>query len=611
MDRYVAAFYAGLKPDSPLKVSEWANEYRVLSPTAASEPGKWRTERTPYLKEIMDALSPSSPVERVILMKGAQIGGTEAGNNWIGYIIDQTPGPMLVVQPTVEMGKRWSKGRFAPLIESTPCLKSKVKDPRSRDSGNTVQSKEFPGGIVVITGANSSVGLRSMPVKYLFLDEIDAYPGDSSGEGDPVLLAIARTNTFTRRKIFLVSTPTVHGMSRIEKEFGESDKRYFFVPCPHCNHYQVLKWSQIKWENNDAKTAHYVCIECSGKIENHQKIEMLSKGEWRATNPIDNNKVMGFHLSSLYSPVGWYNWDQAVEGFLHSKDNEQLLKVWINTTLGETWVDRGEVPDWKHLFERRETYPIGTIPKSEVILTAGVDVQKDRIEVEVVAWGKGRESWSIDYQVFEGDPGTDVVWNKLSELLNHHFIGANGLEYKMSMMAVDAGYATQEVYNWVRSHQGSGRVMAVKGVNKALVPLSSPSRVDITVSGKKLRRGMKLWPVGVSILKSELFQLLNILQNEEGCPPGYCHFPQYSPEYFKQLTAEQLITKVVKGYTKQEWQKIRERNEALDCRIYARAASIALGIDRWQESKWSSLSEKNEGKKKSSKVRKSQWLSEK
>ncbi|APR98999.1 phage terminase large subunit family protein [Wolbachia endosymbiont of Folsomia candida] len=606
---YATAFYAGLKPDPLLKVSEWSDEYRVLSQTASSEPGKWRTERTPYLKEVMDSLSPSSPVEKVIFMKGAQIGGTEAGNNWIGYIIDQTPGPMLVVQPTVEMGKRWSKGRFAPLIENTPCLKDKVKDPRSRDSGNTVQSKEFPGGIVVITGANSSVGLRSMPVKYLFLDEIDAYPGDSSGEGDPVLLSIARTNTFTRRKIFLVSTPTVHGISRIEKEFESSDKRYFFVPCPQCNYYQVLKWPQIKWENNDPKTAHYVCIECKGKIENHQKIDMLAKGEWRATDSTKDGKTAGFHISSLYSPVGWYSWSQAVAEFLHSKDNEQLLKVWINTVLGETWVDRGEVPDWKHLFERRESYTIGTIPEGEVVLTAGVDVQKDRLEVEVVAWGKGRKSWSIDYQVFEGDPGAKVVWNKLSELLNHHFLGPHGVEYTISMMAVDAGYATQEVYNWVRSHQGSGRVMAVKGINKALVPLNSPSRVDITVSGKKLRRGMKLWPVGVSILKSELFQLLNISQNEEA---GYCHFPEYSPEYFKQLTAEQLITKVVKGYTKQEWQKIRDRNEALDCRIYARAASIALGIDRWQEANWNSLAgEKAESKKKSEKIRKSKWLHEK
>ncbi len=461
--------------------------------------------------------------------------------------------------------------------------------------------------MVVITGANSAVGLRSMPVKYLFLDEIDAYPGDSGGEGDPVLLSIARTNTFTRRKIFLVSTPTVHGMSRIEKEFESSDKRYFFVPCPHCDHYQVLKWPQVKWEDKDPRTAHYVCIECKGKIENHQKTEMLSSGEWRATDPTKDGKTAGFHISSLYSPVGWYRWSQAVQDFLHSQDNEQLLKVWINTTLGETWVDKGEVPDWKKLFERRESYPIGTVPEGEVVLTAGVDVQKDRLEVEVVAWGRGRRSWSIDYQVFEGDPGADVIWNKLSELLNHHFLGENGLEYTISMMAVDAGYRGQEVYNWARSHQGSGRVMAVKGVNKALVPLSSPSRVDITVSGKKLRRGMKLWPVGVSILKSELFQLLNVLKDEEKTPPGYCHFPEYVPEYFKQLTAEQLITKVVKGYTKQEWQKIRDRNEALDCRIYARAASIALGIDRWSEDKWNGLVGKRAENKKS-KVVKSKWI---
>ncbi len=603
---YARAFSEGLRPDTELKVSEWANEYRVLAPTAASEPGKWRTERTPCLKEVMDSLSPSSSAEKVVFMKGAQIGGTEAGNNWIGYIIDQTPGPMLVVQPTVEMGKRWSKGRFAPLIESTPCLKSKVKDPRSRDSGNTVQSKEFPGGIVVITGANSSVELRSMPVKYLFLDEIDAYPGDSGGEGDPVLLSIACTNTFARRKIFLVSTPTIHGISRIEKEFEATDKRYFFVPCPHCNYYQVLKWSQIKWEDKNPNTAHYICIECGKKIENHQKTEMLARGEWRATGEgAKEGAKIGFHLSSLYSPVGWYSWTQAVEDFLHAKENEQLLKVWINTTLGETWVDKGEVPDWKQLFERRENFPIGTVPKGKVILTAGVDVQKDRLEVEVVAWGMGRESWSIDYQVFEGDTGGGEVWERLSELLNHHFIGENGLEYMISMMAVDAGYATQEVYNWVRSHQGSGRVMAVKGANKALVPLNSPSRVDVTVGGKKLRRGMKLWPVGVSILKSELFQLLNVLT--EGAP-GYCHFPEYPPEYFKQLTAEQLITKVVKGYTKQEWQKIRDRNEVLDCRIYARAASIALGIDRWPESKWNSLSGKMESKK-SKKIVKSKWIS--
>lgn len=231
---YSRSIRCGLKPDSILLVSDWADQNRVLSQMASAEPGKFRTERPPYLKEIMDALSPSSPIEKVVFMKGSQIGGTEAGNNWVGYVIDQAPGPMLVVQPTVEMGKRWSKGRLAPLIEDSPCLRNKVSDPRARDSGNTVQSKEFPGGIVVITGANSAVGLRSMPVRYLFLDEIDAYPPDADSEGDPFTLAIQRTSTFARRKIFIVSTPTIQGLSRIEKEFNESDQRYYFVPCPHC-----------------------------------------------------------------------------------------------------------------------------------------------------------------------------------------------------------------------------------------------------------------------------------------------------------------------------------------------------------------------------------------
>ena len=583
---YHISFNTGLRPDPLLKVSEWADGFRMLSQTASSEPGRWRTERTPYLKEIMDALSPSSPVEKVIFMKGAQIGGTEAGNNWIGYIIDQAPGPMLVVQPTVEMGKRWSKGRLAPLIDDTPALRDKVKDPRSRDSGNTVQSKEFTGGIVVVTGANSAVGLRSMPVRYLFLDEIDAYPGDADGEGDPVSLAIQRTATFARRKILLVSTPTIQGLSRIEREFEASDQRYYWVPCPHCNTFQILKWPQVQWDD-EPLNAHYVCIECKEKIQHHQKTWMLANGQWRASSE-SNGKIAGFHISSLYSPVGWLSWGEAAQNFLHAKENEQLLKVWVNTTLGETWVDKGEAPDWQRLFERKENYAIGTVPYGGLVLTAGVDVQKDRIEVEIVAWGQKRESWSVDYQVFEGDPGKASTWQHLSALMSTLFPSEDGLERPISRIAVDAGYATQEVYGWIRS-QPPGRVMAVKGIDKALVPVGAPSRVDVTILGQKLRRGAKLWPIGVSVLKSELYHVLKLSQTDEGFPAGYCHFPAYGPEYFKQLTAEQLVTKISKGYPKREWQKIRERNEALDCRVYARAAAIAIGADRWNENKWKSL----------------------
>lgn len=585
---YNQSIKAGLRPDPFLKVSEWSDEYRMLSQTASAEPGRFRTSRTPYLKEIMDCLSPASPTEEVVFMKGAQVGGTECGNNWIGYVIDQAPGPMLVVQPTVEMAKRWSKGRLAPLINDTPCLHGKVKDPRSRDSGNTVQSKEFPGGIIVITGANSAVGLRSMPVRYLFMDEIDAYPLDVSGEGDPISLAIRRTSTFARRKILKVSTPTIEGLSRVDRDFQNSDQRYFWVPCPECNGYQVLRWLQIKFDNNDPATTRYECEHCSYGIKNFQKNWMLERGEWRAKNP-EVTKTTGFHLSSLYSPVGWFSWNDAVERFLVAKDNEELLKVWINTVLGEPWIDKGEAPDWERLFERAEDYKIGIVPEGGLFLTAGADVQKDRIEVEIVAWGKDRQSWSVEYKVFYGDPARAAVWKELSELLQGSFTHASGIEMPILMTAVDSGYATQEVYNWVRKAQ---RAIAVKGVERAIVPLGSPSRVDLNTQGKRLRKGAKVWPVGVSILKSEFYHCLKLTCDENGgFPNGYCHFPKYDPEYFKQLTAEQLVTRMVKGYAKRQWQKTRERNESLDCRIYARAAAIALGVDQWPESKWRKISE--------------------
>jgi phage terminase large subunit GpA-like protein len=288
--------------------------------------------------------------------------------------------------------------------------------------------------------------------------------------------------------------------------------------------------------------------------------------------------------------VGWFSWGQAAESFLNAKDNEQFLKVWVNTTLGETWIDKGEAPDWERLFERRESYKIGVVPAGGLVLTAGVDVQKDRIEAEIVAWGSDKQSWSVDYRVFD----IEVGWSRLDRLLEEHFESedggspSGGISRRVSMMAIDAGYATQEVYNWVRSKFAS-QVMAIKGSAKAVVPLGNPTKIDINQKGTKIKRGVKLWPVGVSILKSELYNTLKLQRIDEEYQAGYAHFPMYGPEYFKQLTAEQLVTRIHKGYPRSEWQKMRERNEALDCRIYARAAAIALGVDRWSESRWSAL----------------------
>src|SRR5579871_1025564 len=590
---YRAAAAAGARPDPLLTVSQWADKYRKLSQRASSEPGPWRTDRTPYLREIMDCLSPSSTLERVVFMKGAQIGGTECGNNWIGYVVHQAPGPMMAVQPTVEMAKRNSKQRIDPLIEESDVLRKLVQSPRSRDSGNTVLSKEFPGGVLVMTGANSAVGLRSMAARYLFLDEVDGYPGDVEGEGDPVNLAAARTRTFARRKIFLVSTPKITGMSRIEAAFEESDKRFYWVPCPVCREFQTLKFAQLRWPKGQTERAVYVCEHCGQEIQNHHKQSMLACGEWRK-GAVGDGKTAGFHLSSLYSPVGWFSWGDAAKQFEQAQKNPALLQVFVNTVLGETWTLLGEAPEWQKLYDRREPYKVGTVPRGGLFLTAGADVQKDRIEVEITAWGRGKESWSVDYRVFEGDTSRLAMWEKLTALLSETFPTASGLELPILHLAVDSGFATIEVYQWAR-RQG-GRVLVIKGDSRTPALLGAASPVDVGPLGARIKRGIRVWPVNSSMAKEELYRWLRLERPtdedlEEGVPfpAGYCHFPKYSEEYFKQLTAEQLVTKLVKGYRRHEWQKMRERNEALDCRVYARAAAARVGLDRFQEKHWIEL----------------------
>jgi phage terminase large subunit GpA-like protein len=526
-------------------------------------------------------------------MKGAQIGGTECGNNWMGYIIHQAPGPMMAVQPTVEMAKRNSKQRIDPLIEESEVLRKLVRDPRSRDSGNTVLSKDFPGGVLVMTGANSAVGLRSMAARYLFLDEVDAYPGDVEGEGDPITLAMARTRTFARRKVFLVSTPKITGMSRIESAYEESDQRKYWVPCPTCREFQILKFAQLRWPKGDPQSAVYVCEHCGQEIRNHQKHSMLARGEWRAGAKGDG-RTAGFHISSLYSPVGWFSWGDAAKQFEQAQKSPALLQVFVNTVLGETWTLLGEAPEWQKLYDRREDYKVGLVPRGGLFLTAGADVQKDRIEVEIAAWGRGKESWSVDYRVFEGDTSRAAVWEKLTGLLNESFTTESGLELPIMQLAVDSGFATIEVYQWAR-RQG-GRVLVIKGDSRTPSLIGSASPVEVGPMGAKLKRGVRVWPVNSGMAKEELYRWLRQDRPTDEdvakgipFPSGYCHFPRYSEEYFKQITAEQLVTKIVKGYRRHEWQKMRERNEALDCRVYARAAAGRVGIDRFQEKHWGDL----------------------
>jgi phage terminase large subunit GpA-like protein len=596
-----------LRPDLQMSVAEWSDVHRFLASSASAEPGPWRTERTPYLREIMDCLSPQSPVEKVIFMKGAQIGGTEAGNNWIGYVIHHTPGPMLAVQPTLDMSKRWSKQRVAPLIESSPVLRDRVKEARAKDSGNTLQSKEFPGGILVITGANSAAGLRSMPVRFLFLDEVDAYDSDVDGEGDPIRLASQRTLTFANRKIFLVSTPTVQGVSRIEREFQQSDQRRYFVPCPCCGHKQWLQFERLRWEKGQPETVHYLCEGCEQPFEERHKTKFLAEGEWRATAEPLHPGVAGFHINGLYSPLGWLSWSEIARQWEAAQGNDAALKTFKNTVLGETWQERGEAPDWKRLADRKDDYWLGTVPPDVAFLTAGIDIQRDRIEAHIWGWGRGLKSWLVDVRIYNGSTASEEVWRELTGLLSETWKHPSGVPMQLSRLAIDTGdgMTTSTVYNWVRN-VGDRRVIAIKGMRgfDRSAPVNGPTFVDVNERGKKIRRGLQLWTVSVSVFKSETYRLLKLekptaeeTEAGEVYPDGYIHIPNgTTDEWLKQLTAEQLVT-VENRRTKfktLEWQQLRERNEALDCRVYARAAAWRMGVDRWNEEAWENMEGKRD-----------------
>jgi phage terminase large subunit GpA-like protein len=588
-----------LRPPPQLTVSQWADQHRVLSTRASSEPGPWRTSRTPYLRDIMDALSAVHPARRVVFMKGAQVGASEGGNCWLGYIMHYVPAPVLAVQPTVELAKRFSRQRIDPLLEETPALRERVAPARARDSGNTMLSKEFPGGILVLTGANSAVGLRSMTARFLFLDEVDAYPGDVEGEGDPIALAEARARTFGwRRKAYLVSTPTIAGRSRIEREYLASDQRRFFVPCPHCQAMQWLRFERLIWEKGNPTSVAYHCEACDAAVGEHHKTAMLAGGEWRATATSQDPNTVGFHISALYSPVGWLSWEQIARDWEAAQGKPEDLKTFRNTVLGETWQEHGEAPDWERLVERREDFAIGTVPPGALVLTAGVDVQDDRIEVDVWGWAEGYTSWLVDHVVIPGSPRERAPWEELAKLLAKDWLRENGAAgaMRIAKVCVDTGGRdTASVYGHLR-HLREPRIAPTKGVegwNRAQ-PVQGPTLVDALVNGQKLRRGLKLWTVSVSTWKADLYRRLWLGRGEGAeFPVGWVHLPQgIEIEWVKQLVAEQLRTvKDRRGFTRQEWAKLRERNEALDCAVLARAALWLLGADRYGDRYWQRLRE--------------------
>ena len=593
-----AGFLEGLRPEEPLTVSEWADRYRKLSSKASAEPGPWRTNRTPYLREPMDCLSSNSPVQRVVMMFAAQTGKTEAGSNWLGYVIDHAPGPMLCVQPTVEMAKRLSKQRLESMITDTPCLAAKIAPSRARDSGNTMFSKDFSGGIMLLTGANSSTGLRSAPCRYLFADEVDAYPSDVDGEGDPVALAERRTTTFARRKILLTSTPTVKDFSRIEAEYLRSDQRRFYVPCPSCGGMQWLQWPRLKWDAKRPGDVRYQCEHCGERFEENHKPAMLAAGEWRATAPSDG-RTAGFQLSGLYSPLGWCSWEQLVDDFLRAKSDAPALKAFVNTRLAETWEeDYAAAVSADGLMTKRLAYESGTCPDGVVLLTCGVDVQDNRLAVSVWGWGEGETGWLIWHQELMGDPTQTEVWGQLDQVLVTEWATAAGKALKVSQVAVDSGgHCTHEVYRYVRDRVRQN-VVAIKGSSRRNSPaVGKGSKVDVSWQGRVLKRGVTLYQLGTDTIKTTLFGRLR--HNEAG-GVGTLHFGMAADEeYFRQLTSERQALRYHRGFPIREWvKKAGDRNEALDCVVYAYAAMLLFSRRMNRATMWQQLADQLEHGKK-------------
>lgn len=537
----------------------------------------------------MDAVSDPT-IQEIVVMSSAQVGKTLLLLAIIGYHIDQDPAPILLLQPTLEMAEAFSKDRLAPMVRDTPALRGRIKDPRSRDSGNTLLHKSYPGGQITMAGANSPASLASRPIRVVLGDEIDRYPASAGTEGDPVNLARKRTTTFWNRKIVLVSTPTIKGASRIEAAYEQSDKRRYFVPCPHCDHFHPLEWDNLRMEEDRPETAAMVCPSCGALYDDSHKLRMLRRGQWVATAPF--NGVAGFHLNELYSP--WRTFSDVASDYLRAKDHPEQLKTFVNTSLGETFQEVGEAPEWQRLYDKREGYPTNRVPAGVALITAGVDVQKDRLELEIVGWSQGKRSHSIDYRVILGDTektGDDGPWAELQRVINtEQWEREEGGTLGLKFTTIDSGYRTTIVYDFCRRFPLS-KVAPIKGREDQAMVISPPRAIDRKKDGKAAWKGLKLYTVGTSAVKEELYAWLRLDKAEgQDAPPGYCHFPQYGESYFKELTSERAVIKVVRGVSRVMWVKTPGvRNEPLDCRVYARAAAAIVGMDRYKDRDWEAL----------------------
>ena len=592
-----------IRPVDPITVSEWADSYRILQSVDTDEAGPWRTSRTPYLRAIMDSLTIAEPHRVVVFMKGAQIGATQCGNNFVGYVIHHAPGPMLIAQPTAEMAKRNSRQRIEPMIASCPALTDRIFGERALTSqgraGQTVLQKMFEGGTLVMTGANSAAGLRSMSARYLFLDEVDGWPVDVDGEGDPVALAIARSRNFQRAKIYICSTPTVEGTSRIAAAFRRGDQRFYFVPCPKCGHAQVLKFGGpdcnygLKLKSDRTGDVAYLCEKCGRTFEEHHKPKFLAEGQWKATAE-GRPDIISFHLSSLYSPYGWYSWNQASDDFLEAKEFPLKLKGFVNTVLGETWRDEVSRLDEAAAAKHREKYPEKDgkllVPKGVVMMTGGVDVQDDRLEFTTMGWGLAEECWVLEHDVVAGDPAKREVWDELwRRMFSLRPLERGGADYVRAWCIDTAGHHTNAAYEFCRPRY---RVPTPDGRRILVFPTvcrAGPGHLWPRAPSRQNKAKILLWPLKVDAGKEALYSRLAKIAVPG---PGYVHFPKhFGDPYFLQVAAEEIVHGFdLRGFPTRTWQlrSPGRRNEALDCWVLGYAALCGViqhGFDLAKEAR--------------------------
>ena len=580
---------AGMTPPDDLTVTQWAEAKRRLSAESAAEPGPWRTERTPYLREPMDAFT-DPKVRHIVMVAASQVGKSEFLNNCIGYIIDEDPGSILFIHPTTIDAQEYSKLRIAPMLRDSPALRQKIAAPKSRDSHNTILQKAYPGGILTMCGSTEAHALASKPIRYVFGDERDRWATSAGNEGDPWDLAMARQTTFYNAKAVEVSTTTIKNASAIEVAYYTGTMERWNSKCPHCGEYHEIRWSDIRFEYDEiivshkktykVKRVYYTCPGC-GCISTEAEMKR-APAKWIAENPEAYGQgTRSFWLNAFVSQ--WASWESIVLKYLNALGSTKKMQVVFNTCFGEPWEDRGDIEDEDSLLARREDYgkdkdgePV-ELPPGVLVLTAGVDTQDDRMEYEIVGHGFFGETWGIEKGIVMGRPDDDATWNKLDEVVFDRVMRfENGVGLRVSMSFVDeGGHFTQSVRAQCNARI-SKKVFCIKGMPGQDKPYISPPKKQKIFVNQIAVGTCWQYQLGVDSGKEIIMDNLRVQT------PGqkYCHFPKrddYGSAYFAGLLSE---TKVYDPNKKQpwSWKKIpgHERNEPLDCRNYALAAFKAL-----------------------------------